>query len=78
MSRLDKVLRIQEEIEDAKYNIAKWEGKKESLQKQLKKKYGCKNEVEVKRKIKTLRKTLNEKRSTAERSVTALLRDFKL
>lgn len=77
MSRLaNELIEIKEEIEEARYKIAKLEGEDEGLKKTLSDKYNCKNTQEAKEEIKRLRKALNKKRSAVEQAMARLSKVF--
>lgn len=76
-SKLEELINIQKEIDEASYKIAKLEGENESHESRLKKKYNCKNTRVARAKIIKLRKRLKEKRSANEQALRRLIKVFK-
>lgn len=58
MSSEQKLLKIKEEIDSAKVELSKAEGKKDVLLSQLKSQFGCSSIEEAEKKVKTLEKSI--------------------
>ena len=78
MSTTEKLLDLKQDIDNAKTEIAKLEGKKEALMKELKDQWKCTTVKQAEKKLAALEKEAGELGNQIEKGVTELEEKYEL